>query len=387
MTENIILDNIESILKNIIDETPISNLFTKLLPIHFSTEVKIGFIDLLTQDKVLEEFHKKTPLKKINKDFIHSFQERSSIFKANLICDLLFIKNTPLSPVCQNIISILNKIDPNYQKLLNQTIENDKIDKEEYQKEILKHINVKNIYIPVNPFKISESSYWLSNPKLDIFYKKYLLLDNLFDINFLVKNQNYFHNNFIDIISHDFKRVTENDIIYTTRTFTHFYFNYLKNWISNIINIDFLYLNLKVPILERDYQYFTIIFSHIIKPLINENLINKPIIINIIDSLNDINNYKKFNNFINNNFNDLGIIFKNTTNNITNMHLWGENSIQKSIPNIWDELILLDKQMRKDALEYLLPRYQNLIKNNFPLDNKKMKQDVYNILGGNWDIY
>ena len=385
MTEKISLDNLENILKEIINDTKISNLVTKLLPIQFTTDVKIGLIDLLTKDKLIEEFSKKTLLRRLNKDFIKNLKDRTSLYKANLVWDLLFQKNTPLSNECQKVVSILNKIDPTYQNLLNDTIQNDKFDKEEYKDEIIEQINIKNIYIPVNPFSISESSYWLTNPKLDtFFYKKYLVLDDLFDTQYLIKNQNYFHNNLINSNSHSLKRVNSNDILQTTHTFIIFYFKYLKNWILNIDDIDFLYFNLNNLITEKDYLNFTNILSYIIKPLIDDIFINKPIVINIIDSLN-INYQKKLVYFIDNNFKDIEIIIKHSKNCIVNAHLWEDYSVQDTIPDIWDELIDLDKKMRKDALDYLVPKYRLLLNNNYYLEKKKIIQDVNNMLGGNWD--
>ena len=97
-------------LEEVINDTKIFDIHTHLFPSVFKTHSLSGFINLLNYHYLIAELLTNA---NISADKFYSLDD---VNKAKLIWEELFQNRTPISEACKGVLTVLQKLDINYNK-------------------------------------------------------------------------------------------------------------------------------------------------------------------------------------------------------------------------------------------------------------------------------
>ena len=168
-------NNINSIVKNIVNKTKIIDIHTHLYPEVFDQLMLYGPDELITYHYLIAE------ALRVNDISYEKFGKLSKIEKADLIYDTLFVKRTPISEACKGVLTTFNEIGIDINdKDLNQ-IRNyyKKYTKKQFIDLVFEKANIKEVIMTNDPFDEYENKLWRQNVEIDSRFKSSLRLDFL----------------------------------------------------------------------------------------------------------------------------------------------------------------------------------------------------------------
>ena len=168
-------ETLPSIVEEVINTTPITDIHTHLFAPAFTSLLLWGIDELLTYHYLIAEFFRTTDMP------YSQFWALSKKEQANLIWQNLFIERTPISEACRGVVTVLEKLG------LDVSSRDLNAYREWFQAQnIAEHIdrvfriaNLKQVVMTNDPFDPTERDYWHSSLELDTRFLTSLRLDTL----------------------------------------------------------------------------------------------------------------------------------------------------------------------------------------------------------------
>ncbi|WP_257345904.1 hypothetical protein [Pseudalkalibacillus decolorationis] len=150
--------SIHSVVKEIVDSTPITDVHTHLFAPHFNELMLAGIDELLTYHYLIAEVMRECD---ISYDYFWRLSKRE---QADLIWKTLFVKNTPYSEACRGVVTTLKKLGVDLKKKdLQRYREQLNIsDSSGYVDFIFQKAGVESVVMTNDPFDSVERELWES---------------------------------------------------------------------------------------------------------------------------------------------------------------------------------------------------------------------------------
>jgi len=173
--EPISINNLSSIVKEICNTTPVTDIHTHLFPSSFGALHLWGIDDLLNYHYLIPETIRAANIG-ITDYFTLSHKDR-----ADLTWRTLFLESNPYSESCRGVIRILSELGLDlstkaidaYRDYFNS------LDQADYVQRVLQLANVKTVVMSNDPFDADERKIWKYNPNIESGFYSSLRLDGL----------------------------------------------------------------------------------------------------------------------------------------------------------------------------------------------------------------
>ncbi|MCX8066165.1 MAG: glucuronate isomerase [Candidatus Hydrogenedentes bacterium] len=175
VTQGITESNLQDVIKEVVSNTPITDVHTHLYAPSFGNLLLWGIDELLTYHYLVAEFFRTTEMP------YSQFWALSKREQANLIWQNLFVERSPISEACRGVITVLHKLG------LDTSSRDLNLYREWFQSQSLaEHVNrvfelanLKQVVMTNDPFDPVERDYWHSSMELDKRFLSSLRLDVL----------------------------------------------------------------------------------------------------------------------------------------------------------------------------------------------------------------
>jgi hypothetical protein len=169
------VNSISDIVKEVVDNTPITDIHTHLYAPHFQELMLAGIDELLTYHYLIAEVMRESNIS------YDEFWKLSKIEQADLIWTTLFVENTPYSEACRGIVTVLKQLGVDLStKNLEQYREQLRFtDLSAYVDEILAKAGVESVVMTNDPFDPVEGPLWDSYSNDDPRFHAVLRIDPL----------------------------------------------------------------------------------------------------------------------------------------------------------------------------------------------------------------
>jgi len=142
-------------LEAVINNTKIFDIHTHLFPSVFKSHSLSGFINLLNYHYLIAELLTNA---NISAEKFYSLDE---INKAKLIWEELFQNRTPISEACKGVLTVLQKLDINYNKKTFEEVNNQYENKSLTDEKILQLSNVSSLVMTNKCFYIFYNNFFI----------------------------------------------------------------------------------------------------------------------------------------------------------------------------------------------------------------------------------
>jgi len=160
-------------LEVVINNTKIFDIHTHLFPSAFKSHSLSGFINLLNYHYLIAELLTNANIS------AEKFYSLDDVNKAKLIWEELFQNRTPISEACKGVLTVLQKLDINYNNKTFEELKNEYENKSLTDEKILKLSNVSSLVMTNNPFDIDEWNLYKDNDWDRNIFQSSLRLDDL----------------------------------------------------------------------------------------------------------------------------------------------------------------------------------------------------------------
>ena len=160
-------------LEDVINNTKIFDIHTHLFPSAFKSHSLSGFINLLNYHYLIAELLTNANIS------AEKFYSLDDVNKAQLIWEELFQNRTPISEACKGVLTVLQKLDINYNKKTFEEVNNQYENKSLTDEKILQLSNVSSLVMTNNPFDNDEWNLYKNNDWDRNIFQSSLRLDDL----------------------------------------------------------------------------------------------------------------------------------------------------------------------------------------------------------------
>jgi hypothetical protein len=145
--------------KESIEQTPVIDIHTHLYPASFGGLCLWGIDELLNYHYLVAEVFRSSSVSPVQ------FWKLSKSQRADLIWDVLFVKNTPLSEATAGVVAVMVKLglDPCQPNLKQAREYFASVNAEKYIEQVLHLANVKELVMTNDPFNPAERAMWERN--------------------------------------------------------------------------------------------------------------------------------------------------------------------------------------------------------------------------------
>ena len=216
-------DQINYYLERFVFSTQIVDIHTHLYPSKFKKFYKSGLIELLNYHYLVAEYLSSSRFDP------SKFYKLSSLKRARIIWDGLFLKRIPLSTSAMGILKILEKYEIKINKTSFEDVYSEFSKNNLSETDIFNLSGVKEVVMTNNPFEKKE--YKVLSENKDRRYKTSIRLDDLF------ADKNNFFNNKLSIIEYLGRLIKNYKPVYFAISTNNFEELSLKNYFNDVLGI------------------------------------------------------------------------------------------------------------------------------------------------------